>query len=103
MNSSSTLELALLARGLLLAPTGAERLGSLDPPLPFSLEHLQLFLVVEWPLQLLLGRAQAGQDQPQRVAPLCVALTHGGGELLLDPPDQAHPGKPRISPPRTCQ
>ena len=75
MNSSSTSSSVLLRR-LLLAPAGAECLGRLDPPLPLALEHLELLVLVQRPLQLLLGGAQARRIEAQGVAPLGVALAH---------------------------
>ena len=73
------------------APRGRrrERLDRLEPPLALALEHLQLLVVAERPLQLLLRRPQAGQDQPQRVAALGVPLLHRGGQLRLQLRDQS--------------
>ena len=87
-------ELALLCLRLLLAATGAERLGRLDAPLALALEHLQLLVLGQRALQLLLGRAERDEDQPQRVAALGVARLHRVLQLVLDPRDQAHPGIP---------
>ena len=65
------------------------------PLLPLALQHLELLLVVQRPLQLLLGRAQAGEDQPQRVAPRRRrAPASRRLSSLLDPRDQRHPGIP---------
>src|SRR5215469_4167683 len=38
-------QLALFRLGLFFAPSGAERLGRLDAPLPLPLQNLQLFLL----------------------------------------------------------
>src|SRR5262249_22924716 len=97
------LELALLALGLLLPPAGAERLRRLDPLLALALEHLQLLVVVQRALQILFGRAQLRQDQPERVAPLGVAGGHGLLQLALQLGDKAHPAIPQTCPPSTCQ
>src|SRR5215212_3740339 len=97
------LELEALRVRLLLAPRGAKRLLGLGPALALALQHLELLLVVQRPLELLLRRAQAVQDQAQRVAPLGVALPHRLLQLALDSRDQAHSGIPSIRPPRMCQ
>ena len=94
MNSCEHGQLALLVLGLLLAARSPKRVGRLDPPLPLALEHLELLLVVQRPLQLLLRRPQRRQDQPQRVAPIGVARSIASLQLVLDPPDQAHAGSP---------
>src|ERR1044072_7872402 len=96
-------ELALLALGLLLTAPGPECLGRLGALLPLALQHLQLLVVVQRPLQVLLRRAQAGQDQPQRVATVRVARGHRLLELALQPRNQAHPAIPQVRPPSTCQ
>ena len=56
-------KLRFLLQRLLLPAAGAKRLGSLAAPLPLSLQHLQLLVLGERPLQVLLGRTQAGEDQ----------------------------------------
>ena len=57
------LELEVLLVGLLLAAGGLERLERLDALLPLALQDLQLLVLGERALQLLLGRAQAREDQ----------------------------------------
>src|SRR5262249_2120945 len=74
----------------LLAPARAERLRRLEPLLPLSLEHLELLVLGERPLQLLLGRAQAREDQAQRVAALGVAGERRLLQVVLKLLDQAH-------------
>src|SRR5262249_24121758 len=74
-----------------------------DPPLPLALQDLQLLLVRERTLELLLGRAQAGDDQAERVAPVGVARERRLLEVVLHARDEAHPGTPCRRPPRTCQ
>src|SRR5215216_921355 len=96
-------ELALLAFGPLVAAGLAERLRGLGSALPLPLQHLELLVVVQRPQQLLLRRAQACQDQPQRVAPLRVACRHRLLELVLQTRDQRHPAIPQTRPPRRCQ
>src|SRR5581483_10708556 len=83
-------ELRLLGQRLLLSPARAEGLRRLQPPLALALEHLQLLLVAQRALQLLLRRAQAGEDQPQRVASRTVASLHRRRQLALEANDQAH-------------
>ena len=85
------------------------------PLLALALEHLQLLVVGERPLQILLGRAQAREDQAQRVAALVVAREHRLLHLVLELRDQAHSsitavataGARRVAtsgpPPRMCQ
>ena len=77
----------LFARRLLLAAAPAKGLRGLESALALALEHLQLLVIVERPLELLLGRAQAGQDQAQRVPPRLVARDHRLLELLLETHD----------------
>src|SRR3954454_13321959 len=96
-------ELGLLRPGLFLAAGRAKGLGRFEPPLALALEDLQLLVVVQRPLELLLGGAQAREDQPQCVATLGVALLHRCGQLRLELRDQTHPGSPRNEPPRMCQ
>src|ERR687895_2332841 len=95
-------ELLLFRSGALFAAALPEGLRRLDPPLALSLQHLQLLLVGERPLQLLLRGAQARQDQPQRIAAGRIALAHGALQLVLDAADQAH-AAPRTRPPSRCQ
>src|SRR4029453_18173199 len=75
----------------------------LDPLLSLALQHLELLLVVQLPLELLLRRAEVRQAQPERVTARRVPLAHRGRELVLDSRDQSHPGIPVMRPPRTCQ
>src|SRR3954471_15973425 len=96
-------ELALLRSRLLVAAAATESLGRLDAALPLALQHLQLLLVGERTLKLFLRRAQARQDQAQRVAAVGVARQRGLLEVVLHPRDQAHPGIPCSRPPSTCQ
>src|SRR5439155_20405384 len=96
-------ELSLLGRRLLLAAAAAEGLRRLDTALALALQHLQLLLVGERPLQLLLGRAKAREDQPQRVPPLGVPRERRLFQVLLQAGDETHPGTPCSRPPRTCQ
>src|SRR5207237_6983321 len=83
-------ELVLLFLGLLLAARGAVGLDRLQPPLALALQHLQLLVLVERPLDLLLGRAQRVQDQPQGVAAVAVALLHRVLQLRLEARNEAH-------------
>src|SRR2546423_637359 len=96
-------QLRLLGGGLLRPPAGAKRLRSLHSSLPLALENLELLVVVERPLELLLRPTQAGQEQPQRIAPLDVPRAHRLLQLALQTLDQAHSGIPATCPPRTCQ
>src|SRR3954447_5997227 len=64
------LALVVLVLGLLLAPAGAKGVGCLDALLALALQHLELLVVVQRPLQVLLGLTQLGEDQAQRVAPV---------------------------------
>src|SRR6202011_1347350 len=95
-------ELVLLAPRLLLSPRAAIGLRGFEPPFAFPLEHLQLLVVVERALQFLLGGAEAGEDQPQRVATVLLTGDHRLLELVLQARDQAH-GSPLVWPPSTCQ
>src|ERR1051326_8836808 len=95
-------ELLLLLERLLLAVAAAEGLRRFDAALALALQDLELLVVRERALKLLLRRAQAGEDEPQRVAPLVVVLEHRVLELLLHAVDQTH-ARPRILPPRMCQ
>ena len=83
-------ELLLFAEGLLLPAGPAEGLGGLETAFALALEHLQLLVVVQGPLQLLLGRAETGEDQAQRVAARLVTRDHRLLQLVLEPRDQAH-------------
>src|SRR6185295_11994704 len=96
-------QLTLLGVCLLLPASGAEGLGSLGPALALALKDLQLLVVVKRPLKLLLGRAEARQDQAKGVASLSVARDHRLLELAFEPGDEAHPAGPHSRPPRTCQ
>jgi hypothetical protein len=98
MNSSRTSSSRSSAFGLLLAPAGAERVGRLDAPLPLALEHLELLLLAQRPLQLLLRVLERVEDQAQRVAALRVARAHRILQLVVDLLDQAH-----AHPPLMCQ
>ena len=96
-------QLRLLALGLLGAPARAERLCGLEATLALALEHLELFVVVQRTLKLLLRPSEAGEQEPQRVAPLVVPGAHRIAKLRLEPRDQGHAGSPPRRPPRTCQ
>ena len=101
--------LGTLAAGL------AERLRRLAALLALPLQHLQLLLVGERPLEILLGGLQAREDEAQRVAARGVARQHRLAHLLLQPDDQAHSSTSAIAtaagtssrdagpPPRMCQ
>ena len=69
---------------LLVAAGRVEGLRGLDPPLALALEHLELLVVGQRPLEVLLGRAQAREDQAQRVAALGVARERRLLDVLLD-------------------
>ena len=104
MNSSSTSSSSSSSSACSSRPPARNASAASTPLLALALEHLQLLVLGQRPLQLLLGRAQAGEDQAQRVAALGVARAHRLLELVLDLGDQAHAGSPReSSPPRTCQ
>src|SRR5438477_446718 len=85
------------------AAAAAERLRRLEPALALPLEHLQLLVIVQGPLQLLLRRAETGEDQAKSVPARLVARDHGLLELVLEARDQAHYGNPAVWPPSTCQ
>src|SRR5262249_8760634 len=96
------LELALLLLCLLHPGRIPERLRGLDAPLALALKNLQLLVVRERALEILLRRAKAREQQPQRIAALAVLLEHRLLELGLHADDQRH-ASPRILPPRMCQ
>src|SRR4029077_4774840 len=83
-------KLTVLLRGLLLPARGAKRLGRLDPALALTLEHLELLVVGERALELLLGRAQAREDQPEGIAARGIAGEGRLLDVLLDLAYQAH-------------
>src|SRR4051794_3283860 len=96
-------ELVLLVLGLLLAPGRMVGVGGLEALLSLALEHLQLLVLRQRPLQLLLGRLQTREDQPERVAAIRVAREHRVLHLLLEIGDETHAASPVIRPPSTCQ
>src|SRR5262249_53543253 len=61
------------------------------------LQHLQLLLFREGPLQVLLGRTQAVQDQAQRVATRGIAREHRVLHLTLEPLDESHSSTTAVS------
>ncbi len=75
----ATVGIEALVLGLLGAAAGAERLRRLDAALALALEDLKLLVVVQRALELLLGAAEAVEDQPQRVAARVVARAHRRG------------------------
>ena len=97
------LELGLLRSACSSRPPSRNASRRLDPPLALALQHLELLVVLQRPLQLLLGRPQgwtgsgaarrARTSSRSRIASL---------QLVLDLGDQAHPGSPPV-PPRMCQ
>ena len=103
MNSSSTSSSYSSASACSSRPAGLVRLGRLGPLLALPLQHLELLVLRERPLELLLGRAQARQDQAESVAPILVAREPRLLELVLDAGDQAHANPGRLAPPSTCQ
>ncbi len=83
-------ELGLFLRCLLFTPTATERLGRLDPPLALALEHLQLFVAGQRPLEILLGAAETVQDQAQGIAARCVTREHRVLHFAFELLDEAH-------------
>src|SRR6266404_2791162 len=96
-------ELALLGCRLLLPAAAAERVCCLDALLALALEHLELLVLGEGPLQFLFGALERVDDQAERVAPFGVARLHRLLDLLLDRHDQGHAILPVSPPLNTCQ
>ena len=82
-----------------------ERLGlrGFDTTLALALQHLQLLVLGQRPLQLLLGALQRVDDQAERVATLGVSRAHRLLDLVFDRCDPTHVMLPIRPPPRMCQ
>ena len=84
------LELEVFLVRLLLAAGGLEGLERLDALLALALQHLQLLVLRERTLQLLLRRAEAREDQDERVATVVLACEARLLELVFDRADEFH-------------